>query len=929
MAALLERDDELRALDDALAAARDGRGEDARVLVEGPAGIGKTQLLREVAARAAAGGTTVLRATGSTLERELPYGCAVALLARPLATLPPDEREAVPGLARALLAGELPPPAADPTLPLLHGLHTLVLALAARAPVLVLVDDAHDADPASLRFLAYLAARLDGVPAALVVAARAGAQPTDAAALEGLARGARRVSPRALTPAAVAARVRAEHPEATDAFCAGCAEVTAGNPLYLTALLDAIAADAIPADDAAATRLARLGLESVAHAALGRIAALGPDAAELARAVAVLGEGVPLHTVAALAGIDDDTAPDTADRLAAAELLTPGPEPRFSHPIVREAVYEDLGAARRARDHLRAARLLAATAPEVAAMHLLRAERSGEPWAIDVLREAAVAARRRGAPERAVACLRRALDEGPPPGLRPALLRDLGSALALVFEPDAVDVLREAWDLEDDPPRRSGVALELGRALIMQGRLPEGVDVCDRAAAEPGADAAAIERLQTELISAARLDLSTRALSLERMRVPPADPEDPLWLANVAYEHALAGRPAPEAAALARRALGDGALLAAETSDSPTLYLATNTLTLCECFAEVDAIFAAVLEEAHSRGSALGFAIASCFRADAANRRGDPVAGRAHAQASVDASEAHGWALGLPMAVGVLVDALVEQGELDAAQETLRRVPLTAGELPDNVFFIPVLFSRGRLRIARGEVREGLDDVLEAGRRQDAWQAPNPTVLPWRSTAAEALLALGEVDRARELAGREVALAEGFGAPRALAVARRAAALAAGGDAAIEGLREAVAGVTPEQAPVERARCLVDLGAALRRAGHRRDARGPLREGLDAAVAAGAGALAARADAELRATGARPRRTRLSGAEALTPSERRVAELAAAGRSNPEIAQTLFVTRRTVETHLTSAYRKLDVGSRDELAAALAFASQP
>ncbi|MBX5440772.1 MAG: AAA family ATPase, partial [Solirubrobacteraceae bacterium] len=820
--ALLERGDELQAIDAALAAARAGRGEDARVVVEGPAGIGKTRLLREAAARAAADGMRVLHATGSALERDLPYGCAVTLLAGPLRGLPAAGRDAVPELARALLAGEMPPPAADPTLPLLHGLHTLVLALASRAPLLVLVDDAHDADPASLRFLAYVAARLEGVPAALVVAARSGAEPTDPAALEGVGRDARRLSPRALSPAAVAARVRAAHPEATDAFCAGCAEVTAGNPLFLTALLDAVAADGIPVDDDAASRLARLGLESVAHAALGRIAALGPDAVELARAVAVLGEREPLRTAAALAGVDDDAAPETADRLAAAGLLTPGPEPRFTHPIVREAVYEDLGAARRARDHLRAARLLAPAAPEAAASHLLRAERSGEPWAIDVLREAAVAARRRGAPERAVACLRRALDEGPPRALRPALLRDLGSALALVFEPDAVDVLREAWDLETDPPRRSAVALELGRTLIMLGRLAECVEVCDRAAAEPGADAAAIERLQTELISAARLDLSTRPLSLERMRVPPADPENPLWLANVAYEHALAGRPAAEAAALARRALGDGALLAAETSDSPTLYLATNTLTLCECFAEVDAVFAAIIEEARSRGSALGFAIASCFRADAANRRGDPVAGRAHAQASVDASEAHGWALGLPMAVGVLVDALVEQGELDAAEATLQRVPMTAGEaLPDNVFFIPVLFSRGRLRIARGDVRAGLEDVLEAGRRQDAWQAPNPTVLPWRSTAAEALLALGEVDRARELAGREVALAEAFGAPRAIAVARRAAALAAGGEAAIEGLRAAAAAVTPEQAPVERARCLVDLGAALRRAGHR------------------------------------------------------------------------------------------------------------
>jgi len=395
-------------------------------------------------------------------------------------------------------------------------------------------------------------------------------------------------------------------------------------------------------------------------------------------------------------------------------------------------------------------------------------------------------------------------------------------------------------------------------------------------------------------------------------------------LANRAYEHALAGQPAREGAALARRALDGGALLRAETSDSPTLYLATNALTLCEQFAEVDGVFADAIEEARTRGSALGFAIASCFRADAANRRGDPRAGRDHAAASVAASEAHGWALGLPGAVGFLVDALLELGELDDAAQALARAPLTAGELPDSVFFTPVLFSRGRLRIARGEVDAGLQDVLEVGRRQEAWGSPNPSVIPWRSTAAEALLARGERERACELAEAELRDAERFGAPRTLTIARRAAALAAGGEAAIERLGAAVEAVVPGDAPVERARCQVDLGAALRRAGRRSAAREPLREGLDAATAAGAAALAARAATELQATGARPRRTRLSGAAALTTSERRIAEMAAAGLTNPEIAQRLFVTRRTVETHLTSAYRKLGVRSRADLAGALA-----
>ncbi len=915
-ARLLERERELAALDDALARVRAGTG--ATVVIEGAAGIGKTRLLREAAARAATG-TTVLRATGSALERELPYGCVVGLVGPALATLPADRRAAVPGAARALLDGGEPPAGLNPTLPLLHGLHAVCAQLATDRPLLVVLDDAHEADAPSLRFLAYLAARLEELPIGVLVAVRGGAEPTDAAALDAVRSGAEILRPCALSPAGVAEQVRDRHPEATNAFCAGCARVTTGNPLYLTALLSALDDDRIAADDAGAQRLERLGVETVARAVLGRIAALGPDAAALAGAVAILGDDVPLRTAVALAGIDREEAPAAADRLAAADVLHAGPTLTFVHPIVREAVYDDLGPARRARDHLRAAQLMSDAGADAVAAHLLRAEPAGEPWAVEALRAAAAAARRRGAPDLAVRCLRRALDEEPAREERAAVLRELGAAEALIHEPEAVAVLQEAWTLADRPAERSRVALELGRALIMQGRLAECVEVCDRAGADPEADPELLHRLQTELIGAARLDLSTRELCLKRMALVDPQTTDRLLLANLAYEHALAGEPAAAGAALALRALDDGALLAAETSDAPVLYLATNALTLCERFDAAEAAFAEVVAEAHARGSALGFAIASCFRADAANRRGDPRAGLAHAEAAIAASEAHGWALGLPMAIGVAVDALVELGELATAQATLERAPLTAGELPDNVFFTPVLFSRGRLRIARGDLREGLEDVLEVGRRQDAWRCPNPSVLPWRSTAAEALVVLGDRERARALAAEELALAARFGAPRALTMARRAAALTADPGEAIEQLAAAVAAVPATDAPIERARCQVDLGAALRRSGQRRAARDELRAALDAAVATGALALAARAEAELLATGARPRRVRLSGADALTPSERRVAEMAARGLSNPEIAQRLFVTRRTVETHLTSAYRKLGVRTREEL----------
>jgi DNA-binding CsgD family transcriptional regulator len=198
-----------------------------------------------------------------------------------------------------------------------------------------------------------------------------------------------------------------------------------------------------------------------------------------------------------------------------------------------------------------------------------------------------------------------------------------------------------------------------------------------------------------------------------------------------------------------------------------------------------------------------------------------------------------------------------------------------------------------------------------------------PGFLPWRSDAALAHLALGQSEPARRLADEELELARAFGAPRAIGVAKRAAGVIAGGDRGASLLREAIDEFERGDARLERARALADLGALLRRRNRRAEARGLLREALDAAHRAGAKALADQAETELRATGARPRRVVLTGLDSLTASERRIAELAAQGLTNREIAQTLFITARTVEGHLTSVFRKLRVDSRDKLPAVL------
>jgi DNA-binding CsgD family transcriptional regulator len=167
-------------------------------------------------------------------------------------------------------------------------------------------------------------------------------------------------------------------------------------------------------------------------------------------------------------------------------------------------------------------------------------------------------------------------------------------------------------------------------------------------------------------------------------------------------------------------------------------------------------------------------------------------------------------------------------------------------------------------------------------------------------------------------------LSEAWGTPGPLGRALRALALVEGGERGLDRLRRSLAVLEGSRWKLEHAHTLVELGAATRRAGRRREAREPLHAGMELAHACGARPLLASAREELVATGARPRRVMRTGVDALTASERRVARMAAAGMSNRDIAQALFVTVRTVEVHLTHAYQKLDISTRDQLPAALA-----
>jgi DNA-binding CsgD family transcriptional regulator len=229
------------------------------------------------------------------------------------------------------------------------------------------------------------------------------------------------------------------------------------------------------------------------------------------------------------------------------------------------------------------------------------------------------------------------------------------------------------------------------------------------------------------------------------------------------------------------------------------------------------------------------------------------------------------------------------------------------------------LFARARLRLEQGRIAEAIDDLHQVGARYERWGILRP-VPPWRSLLARAYWANGDGQQARSWAQQELAAAGEWGTARAIGVAQLMLGLVTGGAAGTAQLQRATAALEDSPARLELAHALVELGAALRRANQRAAARKPLGRGMTLAAQCGADALAERAREELRATGARPRRLMLSGSEALTASERRVAELAAAGQTNKQIAQALFVSTRTVETHIRHALQKLNITSRDQLA---------
>jgi DNA-binding CsgD family transcriptional regulator len=945
-AALLERERELERVRTLLRAV--GQQAGVTLVIEGAAGIGKSRLLQEARARAAALRLRVLDARGTELEQGFPYGVMLQLFERLVLEADDCERErwfaGAAALAADLLTGASAPtpgaaashlPTGDPGYAWQHGLYWLASNVSTDSPLVLVLDDLQWCDAPSARALAFIARRLEGLPLGLILASRPldpVLTPEAAGLLADPATELLRPSP--FTEAAVSALIAERLPGAPHAgFVRACLKVTGGNPFLLAELLSEAAARGLTPTAVAAENVGSIVPRGIANAVLLRLARLAAPAAALARALSVLGDGAHVGDAGQLAGLGGADVDAAMVRLVSVGVVEPGGTLRFTHPIVRSAIYDDISPAERERLHHSAwCTLQERRAPlrQIAA-HVMQTQPAADPDATELLRGAASDALALGDAAAAAALLSRAMQEPPAESDRAAVLLALGQARARAGMPEAVAPLLELVEHGDEEAAIAAAATELGGMLFFAGRAAEGAAILRRAQERLPTAGPGREQLEVALLAASYTSVSARReadATIAKLRDPGGPARGVLQattLATLAMDEVTYLRSARTAIDLAQRALAAGVPNEPHRGESWVL-LALAALIASDALDDALHSVDEILTQARARGSALTVVTVSSLRASIGLRSGNLIASQADAQTAIElAPDLLGAEFaGLGVAAAVLVGL-----DRDEPPESLRRLIESAGVRYDTEFMPNALlrYASGVLRAAAGNHETAIEELRSCAFDHPAHGGENPAMFPWRSAAALSLAELGRHGEAQALAADEVQRAQSFGAPRAIGIALRAQALVGPSAQRSAGLDAALAVLADSPGRLEHARVLVDLGATLRAAGQRTAAREPLVQGLTGAARCGARALERRARTELAAIGVRPRGIEGAGPDALTPSERRVAEMAAQGGTNREIAQTLFVTEKTVETHLGRAFRKLDITSRRQLRDMLESAS--
>ncbi|MFC4589581.1 AAA family ATPase [Sphaerisporangium corydalis] len=921
---VLHRDIELAAIQEAISHVY--AGKPSVLVILGPRGIGKTTLLHAALARKPDIGA-ILMARGHSDEHDYPFG-VVRQLFDPLMGgsgngVPPATPGSLvlPGQVYENHGGGLVAP------DLLQSLYRSTRSITTGSqPLIIAIDDADYADPQSAQWCSYIARRLDDLPVIMILTVdsqgRGGREIVrEIAALPY----ARLLRPAPLCATCAGRLLEGAMGTAVDADVAAASHrLTQGNPLLLHQMAGQLLAAGVSPEKTELTRVLEIGAVSLTETVLRWLADHDPASVDLLQSLAIVAPEDGLETAAMLSGFGQLVAEKAGGTLRAAGLLAGLPAGRFAHEHIQRTILAGMDPAVRDGLHRRAASLLyrLGVPVERSARHLMSAGPTGDPWSVTVLREAAREAAAEHSWEPATRYLHRALAESGDPTTDLEVTAELGAVEMHRDLPASLRHLRTVFARVRAAPQNMLALTPFADILVTANSaeagdiFTEAVAIASEAPTPFGPDLLLVLAAQALLWgrSAAVPGLLRRLRGSSRLLATPSAQQ---FVSALALVTGVRGRNLPRTLALTRRCF-DGKGVAPLGAVLPLIW--------CDRIDEASYWSQRVVTEARSAASDTRLVLSLLVRSEVGYQLGSLSASLRDAEEAIRfsaASRAEGFHVAALANAG---RALVELGDLDAAERVLRSVdpygdwhPLVAGQIMDAL---------GRLHVARGRPQDGLRILLECGRRLASAGITNPACVPWGTHSILAYVLFGERSAARAVAERELELARAWGAPTTVARALSAGSVAYEGTARLDMLHEAIELLRNKGARLERTRALIRLGIAQRQSGDEQKARDTLTAGLRLADDCGAVRLAALADKHLADTGARVPGARVppvrrEGAHPLTVGERRVTDLVLQGMSNLEVATTLSISKRTVDTHLARIYRKLGIHARAELAAIL------
>lgn len=871
------------------------RGHDAVLFVEGGAGTGKTTLLRAAASAAERRGFVVLSTGASRYESHLEF----SLVRRLCGWADEGADRDSPGGQEDLQAA-------------CRDVSRTVLAAARQAPVLLVVDDLHWCDLSSLHCLAFLSRRTSGWPVAILCSKLSGANGPDPVLLGEMLRShssTSRIRLGPLTGTALRDLVAQSLGSVPPGLPAALAWWCGRNPFLVGEVLETLTwYSELPSS------ISEVVPPSIHPWLLGRLPDTAPACAQVAQAVALLGDHAKLPLVSEVAGVSSTDAAHAVTAMTDLGLLRTGDTVAFQHPVVAAAMRNAISPVERPVLHLVAAEKLqrSQASPRAVMSFLLGSDAVESPLATQLFIDVVHGLHESETAQARVPLLRQLLSRSFPDEARMQIVHLLGLAELELAPSQAAEHLAEAYQMTD-VRHRAAVAIQQAQALHSLGRAEEAVALLEEVVSSTAEDEPLRTRIELQLVTTAIDDPALRAAALRATRrLQRAKHTDSAERIAATLTGAVACDVEP----------GEAWRLLAPTGSPglPLAWLMTARAVLST--GHYDRILPYTTEWVTAkRQGPVREVLARSLRAEVLLRLGRVTEAVVDADAALAVlSTLDGEVRQAPLmaALGPLVDTVLERGDLEVASRLLADTELDA-DAPPRWHRVALLLGRGRLRQALGDPVGGLSDILRCGDLLSSWGDRGPYAVPWRVHAVRGLLALGDRETARRLADEELAEARSQGCrAHRLGVALCSAGQAVGGTAGLDLLMESINVLEDSDAQLDLAVALGELGSALSRAGRARDARHRLKQGCALADEAGATVLSNALERKLREAGGRAR-GRVHGVDSLTATERQVARLAVTGRTNKEIASTLFVTRRTVEMHLTQVYRKLRITGRSEL----------